>query len=82
MDARDDEIRPADLEEIEFIDGLIQELGRSVAVYGMIGVRTDGEKVLIAQKLEQPGSGGRKWELHVLSPDDQGRLQYISKHGD
>ncbi len=71
-----------DNREIEFIDGLIQELGRSVAVYGMITVRTDGENVVIAQKMEQPGSGGRKWELHVLSPDDEGRLQYSSKHGD
>jgi beta-lactamase superfamily II metal-dependent hydrolase len=66
--------------ETEFIEGLIQELGRSVAVYGMITLRTDGQQVLIAQKLEQPGSGGRKWELHLLSPDEAGRLQYESKH--
>jgi len=71
-----------DKREIEFIDGLIQELGRSVAVYGMITLRTDGEQVLMAQKLEQPGSGGRKWDLYLLSRDEHGCLQYSPKHGD
>ncbi len=70
-----------DNRELEFIDGLIQELGRSVAVYGMITLRTDGKHLLIAQKLEQPGSGGRKWDLHLLGPGQDGRLQYTSPHG-
>jgi hypothetical protein len=68
-------------QETEFIEDLIQELGRSVAVYGMTTLRTDGEHVLIAQKLEQPGSGGRKWDLHLLGPGEDGRLQYTSPHG-
>jgi beta-lactamase superfamily II metal-dependent hydrolase len=67
--------------EMEFIEKLIRELGRSVAVYGMITVRTDGQHVLTAQKLEQTGSGGRKWDLHVLSPGEDGRLEYTSQHG-
>jgi beta-lactamase superfamily II metal-dependent hydrolase len=38
---------------------------RHVAVYGMITVRTDGELVIIAQKLEEP-RGSTKWDIHEL----------------
>ena len=38
---------------------------RVVTVYGMINVRTDGEKVVIAQKLEAKASG-RSWDKHML----------------
>lgn len=38
---------------------------RLVTVYGMINVRTDGENVIIAQKLEKPASG-RNWDIHKL----------------
>jgi hypothetical protein len=31
----------------------MQQLERSIAVYGMINVRTDGEKAIVAQKLER-----------------------------
>jgi hypothetical protein len=46
----------------------------------MIALRTNGTQVLFAQKLERPGSGGVKWDLHVLSPDESGRLRYTPKH--
>ena len=56
------------------------DLDRSVAVYGMINVRTDGEKVIIAQKLEQPRSlTGEKWDIHRLEKGPAG-LEYQSKH--
>lgn len=51
-------------------------LERSIAVYGMINLRTDGERVVIAQKLEEPGSGGRKYDIHQLESVD-GILQYV-----
>lgn len=38
---------------------------RAVTVYGMINVRTDGEKIIIAQKLEKPASRG-DWDIHKL----------------
>lgn len=38
---------------------------RVVTVYGMINVRTDGEKVIIAQKLERKAAG-RSWDIHKL----------------
>jgi beta-lactamase superfamily II metal-dependent hydrolase len=56
------------------------DLDRSVAVYGMINVRTDGKNVIIAQKLERPRSlTGEKWDIHKLEPGDDG-LEYKSKH--
>jgi len=36
---------------------------RVVTVYGMINLRTDGEKVIIAQKLERP-RGKQTWDIH------------------
>ncbi len=38
---------------------------RVVTVYGMINVRTDGDRVVIAQKLERP-SGKGNWDIHKL----------------
>lgn len=39
----------------------------NVAKYGMITVRTDGEKVIIAQKLEKKRSEGQKWDIYELT---------------
>lgn len=38
----------------------------NVAKYGMITVRTDGTKVIIAQKLEEERSPGQKWDIYDL----------------
>jgi beta-lactamase superfamily II metal-dependent hydrolase len=56
-----------------------QELGRTVAVYGMINLRTDGEKVVIAQKLEQAAPRG-EWDFYELKANENGVLAYKSKH--
>lgn len=49
---------------------------RVVTVYGMINVRTDGERVIIAQKLEQPASG-RNWDIHKLDwNEEKGEFEY------
>ncbi len=39
---------------------------RNVATYGMITVRTNGDKVYIAQKLEAPRKLSEKWDIHEL----------------
>lgn len=39
---------------------------RNVAVYGMITLRTDGEKTIIAQKIEAPIKPSVKWDIHEL----------------
>jgi beta-lactamase superfamily II metal-dependent hydrolase len=61
------------------IDALLDKLERSIAVYGMINVRTDGERALVAQKLETP-RGSTKWDLHQLERGRDGALRYVSKH--
>ncbi len=38
----------------------------NVAKYGMITIRTDGERVIIAQKLEEERSPGQKWDIYDL----------------
>lgn len=61
----------------------LDELERSVAVYGMINLRTDGKRVLIAQKLERPRSSTHEeWDVHRLEPDDGRQLRYVAKHVD
>ncbi|KFF03430.1 ComEC/Rec2 family competence protein [Flavobacterium reichenbachii] len=42
---------------------------RLVTVYGMINLRTDGEKIIIAQKLEAPATRG-SWDLHEILWDE------------
>jgi beta-lactamase superfamily II metal-dependent hydrolase len=65
----------------EEFEEAVEQLERSVAVYGMICLRTDGHKVLFAQKLERPRSKSNKWDLHVLEPGPDGRLRYMPEHG-
>ena len=49
---------------------------RTVTVYGMINVRTDGEKVIIAQKLEKPAAN-RGWDIHPLEWNQEtGEFEY------
>lgn len=42
---------------------------RLVTVYGMINVRTDGDKIIIAQKLEAPADRGA-WDIHEIKWDN------------
>ena len=45
---------------------------RAVAVYGMITVRTDGHRIVIAQKLERARSSSQSWDYHCLVPGPGG----------
>jgi beta-lactamase superfamily II metal-dependent hydrolase len=50
---------------------------RVVTVYGMINVRADGEKAIIAQKLERPLSKSN-WDIHQLKWNaKKGEFEYI-----
>lgn len=75
--AEDEDIRAALEAEIKKLQD--ERLERTVTVYGMINLRTDGERVLLAQKLEKPGSKGKEWDIHLLEPGPDGHLQYESK---
>lgn len=58
------------------LEKAMMQLERSIAVYGMINVRTDGEKAIIAQKLERPRSKAEKWDIYELKQGPDGRLAY------
>lgn len=47
---------------------------RNVAVYGMIALRTDGKKIIIAQKKEQKGAG---FIIHKLEQTDRGNFEFV-----
>ena len=52
----------------------------NVARYGMITLRTDGETVIIAQKLEVAAGDGQKWDIHQLVFNEaKGILEYRDK---
>jgi hypothetical protein len=50
--------------EIKNLSATVKKV-RAVTVYGMITIRTDGEKVIIAQKLERPAAN-RNWDINKL----------------
>lgn len=51
----------------------------NVAKYGLITVRTDGERVIIAQKLESPRSNSQQWDIYDLVWNNK-LDQYEYKH--
>ncbi|MGA1822368.1 MAG: ComEC/Rec2 family competence protein [Thermoplasmatota archaeon] len=53
------------------------KLERSIAVYGMIYLRTDGEKAIIAQKLERPRRSSAEWDICEFKIGMSGKLEYI-----
>ena len=51
---------------------------RNVVVYGMITLRTDGDKVILAQKIEAPTKESQKWDIHELAFNEElGQLEYV-----
>jgi len=44
-------------------------LNRIVAVYGAINLRTDGQRALLCQKLEEKNPQGEEWDIYLLEPD-------------
>jgi beta-lactamase superfamily II metal-dependent hydrolase len=70
---------PSDKKEIE--DKLEGRKDSNVATYGMITLRTNGEKVYLAQKLEAPRKKSEKWDIHELAYNDELKeFQYVIKH--
>ena len=51
---------------------------RNVVVYGMITLRTDGETVILAQKIEAPRKLSQKWDIHELRYNSNtNELEYV-----
>ncbi len=61
------------------IENLERVLGRAVATYGAIQLRTDGERVVLAYKIEQ-SSAAKGWDIYRLEPSASGELAYVSQH--
>jgi len=55
---------------------LASAIERAIAVYGLINLRTDGPKLVMAQKLERPAPNGAKWDVHRFELDD-GELRHV-----
>jgi hypothetical protein len=58
------------------------DIDRSVAVYGAINLRTDGERVVMAYKIERASRPEKKWDVYTFEAGDDGRLEFRSKHDD
>ena len=62
-------------------DELVDRIDRSVAVYGTVQLRTDGKRIVMAQKLESPRGNDQKWDVYRLERQGTGgALQYLSKY--
>ena len=61
-------------EDLEECLGKIQ---RSVANYGMINLRTDGRRMIIAMRLERKRSKSQRWDIYQFEPDSRGRVLYL-----
>ncbi len=62
------------------LDKLYEKIERSVAVYGAINLRSDGRRIVMAQKVERPTRVTGQWDVYLLEPDAAGVLRYRSKH--
>lgn len=75
-------------EKIEKLkEDLKRKIERTVTVYGMINLRTDGENIVVAQRLEQKlakkaSKNLKDWDFCLLKPNAEGILEYVSKHED
>ncbi len=53
---------------------------RNVAVYGMITLRSDGDRTIMAQKIELPTRNDQKWDIHELKYNENvGEFRYVDK---
>ena len=60
------------------LDEHLAVIQRSVANYGMINVRTDGNRLIVAQRLERARSRSQRWDIYRFETDDRGRLEFVS----
>lgn len=61
-------------------EGLLEQIQRSIAVYGAINMRTDGDKVVFAYKIERPRNKKSQWDIYLFERNSAGDLEFVSKH--
>jgi hypothetical protein len=57
----------------------VNTIQRSIGTYGAVNVRSDGERVAIAYKIETTTRKDKLWDIYTLEPED-GVLRFKSKH--
>jgi beta-lactamase superfamily II metal-dependent hydrolase len=61
-------------------DELKSNLDRSVATYGAINLRTDGTRVVVAQKIEKKRGNNKEWDGYQFEWDEQAKdFVFLSK---
>lgn len=76
QDAKTDEARQ---KAVDAFEKLVQSIQRSIGTYGAVNVRTDGERVVIAYKIEAVTRKDKMWDIYKLEPEG-GVLRFKSKH--
>ena len=71
--ATDEKKKKAD----ERLENHLNVIERSVANYGMINVRTDGKRMIVAQRLERQRSKSKRWDIYMFESDERGRIHYV-----
>lgn len=61
---------------VDMIADHASAIERAIAVYGLINLRTDGRRLVMAQKLERPAPSGVKWDVHRFEFED-GELRHV-----
>jgi beta-lactamase superfamily II metal-dependent hydrolase len=64
---------------VDAFEKLVKTIQRSIGTYGAVNVRTDGERVVIAYKIETVTRKDKMWDIYKLEPED-GVLKFKSKH--
>ena len=65
------------------IANLKKNLERSIAVFGAINLRTDGNRAVVAFKIEKPRNATSQWDIYKFDrAADAGALTFVSQHDD
>lgn len=61
----------------EKVTKALHQIQRSVANYGMINIRTNGDELVVTQRLERERGKSKRWDVYQFECDERGRLRYI-----
>lgn len=64
---------------LDAFEKLVKTIQRSIGTYGAVNVRTDGNRVVIAYKIETATRKDKLWDIYILEPAEEG-LRFTSKH--
>ncbi len=59
---------------------IYKKIGRSIDVYGAISLRTDGNDVVVAQRIERPSGKSKQWDIYPLRKQKNGDFKYESEY--